>query len=86
MVACALASGMDAEIVPATATKRSILLATPQAQSFRLLRPASSGRRSRSGPTRPQPARRRPAPAPLAPTHLRSCPARAVERKKARLR
>jgi len=54
MVVCALVSGVVIEIAPASRTKRSILLATLQAEHFRLLRPASSGRqRSHSRPTRP---------------------------------
>jgi len=86
MFVCALESGIVVEIVPATAAKRSILLATLRAEHFRLLRPASSGRRSRGRPMRPRPARRRPARAPFALTHPRSRLARAVHRKKAGLR
>jgi hypothetical protein len=59
MFACALVSGIVIEIVRVTETKRSILLATLRAEHFRLLRPASSGRRSHGMPTRPRLARRR---------------------------
>ena len=69
MVVCGLVSGIVIEIVRTTAAKRSILLAALQAEQFRLLRPASSGRSTHGRPTRPRPARRRPAPAPLALTH-----------------
>jgi hypothetical protein len=86
MLACALVSGIVIEIAPATETNRSTLLATLQAEHFRLLRPASSGRRSHGRPTRPRPARRRPAPAPLALTRPRSRLARAAQRRKAGLR
>lgn len=86
MFVCALVSGIVIEIGPATATKRSILLATLHAEHFRLLRPASSGRRSHGRPTRPRPAGHRPACTPFALTHPRSRPARAVQGKKAGVR
>jgi hypothetical protein len=66
MFVFALVSGIVIETIRATPTKRSILLATLQAEHFRLLRPSSSGRRSNGRPTRPRSARRRPARAPLA--------------------
>jgi hypothetical protein len=83
MFVFALVSGIVIEIVHATQTKRSILLATLQAEHFRLLRPSSSGRRSNGMPARPRSARRRPARAPLALTQPRSLLASAVQRKKA---
>jgi hypothetical protein len=86
MFVSALESGIAIEIVPATASKRFILLATLRAEDFRLLRPASSGRRSHDRPMWPRLARRRPARAPRALTHPRSRLARAVQRKKAGLR
>jgi len=86
MFVCAQESGIVIEIVPATGTKRSILLATLRAEHFRLLRPASSGRRSHGRPTRPWPARRRRARAPLALTHRWSSLTSAVQGKKAGLR
>ena len=87
MVVCALVSGVVIEIAPASRTKRSILLATLQAEHYRLLRPASSGRRrSQSGLTRPWLARGCAAPAPLVLAHLRSRLASAVQRKKAGVR
>jgi len=86
MVVCAPVSGVVIEIVPATQTKRSILLATLQAEHFRLLRPASSGPRSHGRPTRPRLARRSPAPAPLVWAQQSSRLASAAQRKKAGVR
>jgi hypothetical protein len=54
MVVSALVPAIVIEIACLREAKRSILLATLQAEHFRLLRPASSGRRDHGRPTRPR--------------------------------